>query len=70
MGDNLFEVFLIVSFAIGVGAFLWLAIAGVVSRHRDHRTAQERWADDHGDEDPDKVKLHGGPSWTGPGPGF
>ncbi|GAA4729070.1 hypothetical protein GCM10025782_29850 [Pedococcus ginsenosidimutans] len=67
---NLFEVFLVVAFAIGVVAIVWLAVAGVVSRHRDHRTAEERWADEHGDEDPKKVKLRGGPSWMGPGPGF
>ncbi|GAA1252107.1 hypothetical protein GCM10009633_25640 [Janibacter melonis] len=72
MGDNLFEGFFVVMFAIGVVSFLWLAIAGLVSRHRDHWMAKERWADEHGDEDPNKVKLHGGPSWswTGPGPGF
>ena len=70
MADHVFEGILVGAFALGVLGIVWLAIAGVVSRHRDHRTAQERWADDHGDEDPDKLKLHGGPSWTGAGPGF
>ena len=70
MADSVFKGFFVIAFAIGVASFLWLAIAGAVSRHRDHRTVEERWADDHGDEDPDTVKLYGGPSWTGPGPGF
>lgn len=70
MSEYLFEGFFIVMFAIGVVSLGWVAIAGMVSRHRDHRTAEERWADEHGDEDPNKVKLYGGPGWTGPGPGF
>ena len=57
-------------FVLGAGGFLALLVRGVVTRHRDHRTAQERWADEHGDQDPDKPKIYGGPSWTGPGPGL
>lgn len=41
-----------------------------ISRHRDHRSAQERWADQHGDENPRCKEAVLGPSWTGPGPGF
>ncbi len=63
-------VFFVGFFVLGVGAFVALAVRGEIARHRDHRTPEERWADEHGDEDPNAITLHGGPSWTGPGPGF
>ena len=52
-------------FVLAVGLFATLTIRGAIRRHRDTRTPEERWADEHGDEDPDKVKLWGGPNPTG-----
>lgn len=57
--------FFIAIFVVAMGLVLTLAIRGAISRHRDKRTPEERWADEHGDEDPNKPKLWGGPSWTG-----
>ena len=68
--DVLAPVLFTALFVLGAGAFLTLAVRGVIARHHDHRTPQERWEDEHGDEDPNVPKIYGGPSWTGPGPGF
>ena len=68
--DVMFLVVLFGCFALGIGAIVALVVWSFVARHRDHRSAQERWEDEHGDEDPRVPKLYGGPSWTGPGPGF
>jgi hypothetical protein len=68
--DILVPVLFTVLFVLGAGGFLLLVVGGVVARRRDHRSEQERWADEHGDEDPNKPKIFGGPSWTGTGPGL
>lgn len=68
--DVAIKVFFVGFFVLGISSFLVLAVRGTIARHRDHRSPEERWADEHGDENPDTPKLYGGPSWTGPGPGF
>ena len=68
--DMVIFVVLFGCFVLGVGAVVALVVWGIVTRHRDHRSAQERWDDEHGNEHPRAPKLYGGPSWTGPGPGF
>ena len=65
MANAIIASFLIVLFVLAVGVVGTLLVRGAVSRHRDRRTPEERWADEHGDEDPDKVKLWGGPNPTG-----
>jgi hypothetical protein len=50
-------VFLNVVFALGACAILVGLGVGVVRRIRDHRTTEERWADEHGDLAPGTFKV-------------
>lgn len=65
MANVIIAWFFIAVFVLAVGVVVTLLVRGAVSRHRDRRTPEQRWADEHGDEDPDKVKLWGGPNPTG-----
>ncbi|WP_344193729.1 hypothetical protein [Pedococcus aerophilus] len=54
---NLFAVVLIGVFSIGALAAVAGIVAAVVIRSRDHRTKEERAADEHGDLLPGTVKF-------------
>lgn len=63
------EQFLIVIFVLGAAVAVFGLGVGVVRRLRDHRTAAERLADEHGDIAPGTFKVTPGIGQNTSGPG-
>ncbi len=65
----LIAVVMIAIFVLAVVAAVIGLVLVAVHRHRDHRTAQQRWEDEHGDEDTTSAKTPPGPQnmWFGTG---
>ncbi|NNM46250.1 hypothetical protein [Knoellia koreensis] len=53
---NIFEIFLFGVFALGAMAALVGLGYAVGRRVRDHRTPEQRWADEHGDGDDTQLR--------------
>jgi hypothetical protein len=56
-GVSFMAVLLIGLFALGVLAIVVGLVVAVTRRLRDHRTREERWADEHGDLPPGSFKI-------------
>jgi hypothetical protein len=66
--DMVLEVLLVGVFVLGALAVLAGLAYGVARRLRDHRTAEERWADEHGADDDGSLTPNGPQTlWFGTG---